>query len=385
MAILETFEILFRSNSRDLENDAEDAEQAVEATERSLVQADQAAERLGDTFTDLIGGFTGAIAGLIGIGALVTSVISQAAETDALGKFSDALGLNIEEVGAWGEAAGRAGGSAEEFQGSVQTLQSSLQDMAIGGGADAAEALARLGISATDAQGNMKGVFDLLPQIAGSFENLSAAQQIELGDKLGLDQGTIQLLQAGKTSVEDLVKRQHELGVATAEDAKIAATFNDALDDAGQIFNHLTRSIGIVLLPALTDILKGFETVSNFVRENQDFIEGLFIGIAAVVTYFYLPAMVAAATATLAAISPFLLIGAIIAGVVVLFGTIYQDIVRFNSGLDSITGRIYGSIKESFEEFSGWINGLIESFGIILLNFIKDKAYGAQFQALQTF
>ena len=360
MALLETFEILFRSNSQEIEDGAEQAERAVDDVEASLLQTDRAAENLGESFTDLIGRFSGAIAGLVGAGALVAATLDQVAATDALGKYSDALGLNIEEVGAWSEAAGRAGGSAEAFQGSIQGLQGSLQDMAIGGGGAASEALARLGISATDATGQMRGVFDLLPEIAGQFENLSQAQQIELGEKLGLDQGTIQLLQAGEKGVTELVKRQHELGVATAEDAKLAATFNDALDDAGQIFGHITRSIGIVLLPALTSILKGFEVVTKFVKENKDFVTAFFIAIAGTLTALYLPAILTAAAATIATIAPFIAIGAAVAAFAALIALAYDDIVNFIKGNDSLTGVIVGKVKTAFEQFTGWINGLLE-------------------------
>ena len=367
MALLETFEILFKSNSREVEEGAEQAEDAVNDVEQSLLQTDKAAEKLGESFTDLIGGFSGAIAGLLGVGSLVAATLDQVSTTDALGKFSDALGLNIEEVGAWGEAAGRAGGSADAFQGSIQGLQGSLQDMAIGGGGAASEALARLGINAVDATGQMRGVFDLLPEIAGQFENISKAQQIELGEKLGLDQGTIQLLQAGRKGVEDLVKRQHELGVATAEDAKLAATFNDALDDASQIFGDLTRTIGIILLPALTDILKGFETVTNFVRDNQEIVRNFFIVVAGIITAVYLPAIASAAAATLVAASPFIAIGAVIAGLSAAFVLLYDDIQNFLQGNDSAVGRI----AQKWPIVGKIVNGVADSVSFLFGQFNK--------------
>ena len=79
---------------------------------------------------------------------------------------------------------------------------------------------------------------------------------------MGLDQATILLLQSGRGEVDKLVERQRALGVATAEDAAIAATFNDAMDDLGQVFGSLTRNVGAYLLPAFTAILKGVETGS---------------------------------------------------------------------------------------------------------------------------
>ena len=159
-----------------------------------------------------------------------------------IGKFSEALGYNIEEVDAWGEAAVRNGGSAEAFRSSIQGLDSSLTEMKLTGGGGVAETFAQLGISAQDAEGKMKGAFDLLPEIASSFEGLSKQESANLGAKLGLDQGTILMLQQGRVAVDDLVEKQRQLGGRTKEGYKASAEFNDALADTSRMFTGITDS-----------------------------------------------------------------------------------------------------------------------------------------------
>ena len=71
----------------------------------------------------------------------------------------------------------------EEFRGTVETLNDNLSEIAKTGGGAAAEAFARLGISAVDSEGKMKGVFDLLPELADSFRRIKRGGVCRAGQK----------------------------------------------------------------------------------------------------------------------------------------------------------------------------------------------------------
>ena len=357
MALLDVLSVIFDANADKLKKGAGEAEEVIEETKAAAIDTDKAAADLGKTFLDTIGSAKGAIAGILSLGALTASIVAQAAQTDQLGKFSQRLGENVEDVGAWGEAVARSGGSVEQFQGTVESLSDNLTELAKTGGGAASEALARLGISAIDSQGNIKGVFDLLPELAESFEGLSRADSVELGKKLGLDEATILLLQQGRGEVDKLVERQRSLGVATAEDAAIAATFRDAFDDLKQIFGSITRTIGAYLLPAFTAILKGAQNIILFLREHQDFATGFFIAVAAAITYLYLPAATAAAFTTLLLIAPFLILAAKIALVGAAVALLYDEIQTFLAGGDSFIGLIVDGFVGAFDWFIDSIVG----------------------------
>ena len=368
MALLETFQILFTSDAREVEKGAEDAEKALEEVEQKTEEVDEATKTLGQSFTAALTSAQGTLAGLLSIGAITAGVISEAAKTDELGKFAQTLGLNIEEVDAWGEAVVRSGGSAEGFRGSVSGLQDSLTEMALTGSGPAAETFARLGISAVDAGGQIKSAFDLLPEIAESFEGLSEAESVSFGQALGLDQSTILLLQQGKVSVDELIARQKELGVTTQEDYETAALFNNAWADTSQVFGDLTRKVGTALLPAFTAILKGLESVFYFLRDNKELVVGFFVGAALAITAAYLPAIVSAAAATLVAIAPFVAIGLAITAVGAAFALVYDDIQTFLAGGKSATGEIIEffqgmatSITETMTELKDWLTGIFDS------------------------
>ena len=90
------------------------------------------------------------------------------------------------------------------------------------------EAFGLLGISVTNANGELKSSDQLLIEVAGAMEGLSAARQIELAEKLGLS-GSIRLLQQGRDEVVRLTEDARALGVTTQKDAAIAAEFQDGL------------------------------------------------------------------------------------------------------------------------------------------------------------
>ncbi len=306
-----------------------------------------------------------AAAGILSVTGLVAGLVTQATSTDEIGKFSETLGLSIEEVGAWGEAVKRSGGDAASFRGSLEGLNGQLTDISLTGGGEAAEIFARLGVNAVDAQGKIKGAFDVLPELADSFQNLSKAEAVGFGQKLGLDQGTILLLQQGRVAVEDLVNRQKQLGVATQEDYLAAAQFNDAWADTQQVFSNLFTSAGTTVLPMLTTMLKGLENIVGWVKQNQSLVTGFFIGVAGVITAVYLPAIASAATATLIAAAPFIAIGLAVAAVGAAFAILYEDVVAYLGGQESFIG----DLAKEYEWFGKIVDSVINGVKFALKTF----------------
>ena len=390
MAVLDIFEILFKGNAEDLKKGAEEAEAATENLEEKVNKTDKVSEKLGKTFLDTITSAQGALAALFSIGAITAGVVAQAAATDQLGKFSQTLGLNIEEVGAWSEAVIRSGGTAEGFRGTIAGLQDGLTEMMLTGGGPAVEVFARLGISATDAGGKVKSAFEILPEIAASFENLSATESAALGQKLGLDQGTILLLQQGRVNVEELVKKQKELGVATQEEADAAANFNDAIADSQQAFGGFFRATATSLLPAFTSIINGLTKAIGFFKENKEVTIAFFVGVAGILTAVYLPAILTAAAATLATVAPFIVMGAAVAAGAAAFALLYEDIQNFLAGSDSFIGTIsekWPIVGETVKAVAGAVSFAFDAFKK-LFDFVTgvfSEGVGKAFDTLKGF
>lgn len=383
MSLLTTFGVLFETDSSKAKKEIDDVDKSLSSTESTANDAADSFDELGnsvdesaDSFFGLSEGLVSAAAGLVVVTGLFAGITSQALATDEIGKFTETLGLSIEEVGAWGEAVKRSGGDAASFRGSLESLTGQLTDISLTGGGEASEVFARLGVDAVGAGGKIKSAFEILPELADSFQNLSKTESFAFGQKLGLDQGTILLLQQGRVAVEELVLKQKQLGVATKEDAAAAAEFNDALADSQQTFANLFTSAGTTILPLLTTMMKGFDSLIDWVGENETLVTGFFIAVSGAITYVYLPAMLSAAAATLVAMAPFLLIGAAIAAVGVAFALLYEDVVAYLGGQESFIGDLakkyswFGAavdlviegVKQSFESLGAVFDWLIMLF-----------------------
>ena len=375
MSILDTFGILFESDTDDLEKGADKAGEAVEGIGESADKAGQELDTFGDSFLGLIQSATVKYISLASVAGVAAGVIAQAARTDELGKFSDVLGLNVEDVDAWSQAVVRSGGDASAFRGTIESLTDKLTDFNLTGGGEAATVLSRLGVNARDAGGKVKTAFELLPDLADSFQQLSKAESLAFGRKLGLDQGTILLLQSGRAAVDDLVRRQRTLGTVTKEDTEIAAKFNDQWADTKQVFSSLARATGSTLLPVFTSILEVVEDVTLFLADHKEVVVAFFSAAAAIVTIAYLPAILSATAATVAAYAPFIAIGAAVTAAAAAFALIYEDVMAFIAGEESLIGRL----TEDFPWIEKLVMGVADAFNFMfgVVRSVFDFLFGS--------
>ena len=356
MATIDVLKLVFDSDASGMKRGTQEAKKGADDLKKSVLETDKAAQDMGDSFLSMISDAKGSISSLVGFSTVTAGILNEAARVDQLGKFADTIGQNIEEIDAWGQVVARNGGTAEGFQGTLKGLTDSLTELQLTGAGPAADVLARFGISARDAGGGLKSAFDLLPEIADSFEGLSKAESLKFGQQLGLDQGTILTLQQGRFEVDQMVRRQKELGVATEEDAKIAREFNTAWQDTSQVFSSVFREIGVSVLPVLSDMLVGVQSFVQFMQDNEGLVEGIFSGMAVVLTAKLAPALLSTV------FSP---AGAAIA-LIALFALLYDDVKAFLSGNDSLIGQIsekYPIVGDIVKSLAGFVSDLFDNFG----------------------
>lgn len=331
---------------------ATDSAAALDATSRANAQL---AGSIQTTVKDLI-------KATVGFQAL-NSALALAGVTDSLGKFSALIGQSVEDINAIGEATKREGGSLDSFRGSISGLQKSLTDLSLTGGGEIAEVLARLGISALDSAGKAKDAVSLLPEIASSFQGMSKGESLGLGQMLGLDSGTIALLQKGEAEFKKAVGSAKSLGVTTAEDAEAAAEFENAWADLTQIMVKARTTINTLILPVLTAVLDIYSGMTLGITRHKNLVIGAFTAISVIIIAKYLPTLIKVAAATyrvvaanIAMLAPYLLIGAAIAGVAFLVGALIEDFVAFGNGQDSLLGRL----AEKWPTFGKILHGVFD-------------------------
>lgn len=335
MNILETFLILFESDSAEVKKGADDAKKSTDGLEDSITSADKASQKLGQSFLAMATQAITSIAALMSVGAIAKGVFIAADYADRLDEASEALGESVENIDAWGGAVTISGGSTDSFIGSIKSLSANMAQMDTTGKSRVAPFFKELGISMLDAAGKARPIMELLPEIAGAFEGMNKQQAIGFGRKLGLDDGTIMLLQKGRREVDALIARQKELGTVRAEDAQAAAQYYDALDDTARVFRSLFSIIAGDVLPVLTWLLEGLQDIGIWMRNHEGFIYGFLSTLIVLMTTLGVRAGLAVIP-LLALAWPFIAVAAGVTALSVAMGLLWDDFMKFKEGGQSL-------------------------------------------------
>lgn len=260
---------------------------------------------------------------------------------DKMDEFTEAIDANIEEVSAWADATKMAGGSTEGFKQSLASLARAQADVAAKGKSRLTPFFDELGIKLTDANGKAKKALDLLPDIQEAFSKIGKEQAFAFGQKIGLDDGTVMLLQKSRKELDELIDRQRWLGVITKEQGQAAGDWNDALDDTDHAWRSLTAQLIVAFLPAVQAVNSAIQHVLVFLREHSNIVEGFtysFIGLSVAIGAVML--VLFPVTGTIA------LITAAVVALSAAFGFAYDDFKTWTEGGDSLTGRMLGNFDD---------------------------------------
>lgn len=243
---------------------------------------------------------TAAAAAFLSFGTIIAQVKSLAAGADAVGTVADRIGASAPDLYAWGNAAELSGGSVRGLFNSVEGLNKQLTRIAVTGKSRILPFFEQLGVAVVDDSGKVRNVFDVLRDLAGAVEGMSKLESQGILSSLQLDEGTIGLLQGGRQALDDLIKRQKDLGYFTKEDTVISAKFNDSITELSRSFRFVFLPILRFAAPALTQFALALTDVFAYMQKHGDILTMALYAIVAVVTGLLLPALWSLFTAILA-------------------------------------------------------------------------------------
>lgn len=243
---------------------------------------------------------TAAAASFLSFGTIIAKVKSLAAGADAVGKVADRIGASAPDLYAWGNAAELSGGSVRGLFNSVEGLNKQLARIAVTGKSRILPFFEQLGVAVVDDSGKVRNVFDVLRDLAGAVEGMSKLESQGILSSLQLDEGTIGLLQGGRQALDDLIKRQKDLGYFTKEDTVIAAKFNDSITELSRSFTFVFLPILRFGAPALTQFALALTDVFAYMQKHGDILTMALYAIVTVVTGLLLPTLWSLFTAILA-------------------------------------------------------------------------------------
>ncbi|MFY4006034.1 phage tail protein [Achromobacter denitrificans] len=341
MALLDALTYVIDADNSKLNKEIDKSEQKTDEFGKSMLTAEG---RAGMMEEKIKGAFT-----RIGAAILATVAASKALETfnnhvqtvEQIRNTSDALGVAIEDVDAFGKAIERMGGDAQGARDSLtdmaESIGEALQDVDSG----RAKTFKALGISLKDVNGNAKNAVQGMVELAGAVEGMGREQAVFRIKELGItDNRSVELLLKGRQEVERMLRVQKEQGVVTKESAERVRVYSESLAKLKQSAGVATSGIVDWILPAITWFIEKLDSVVSWMNRHDTFVKGFFIGLTTILTAMFLPAVISATTAVWALIAPFLAVAAPIAAVITLFALLYDDVMNFLDGNDSLIGQI---------------------------------------------
>lgn len=187
--------------------------------------------------------------------ALAVAVNKSIQHADDLGKMAQAIGLTTQELSGLEYAAKLSNVSLEELRVSFQKFDKAIYDGAKGS-KEQKEAFRVLGVSITDAAGNVRNNYDLFTDTADALSKIeNSAQKTALAMVLFGKSGAsmIPLLNGGKAGIQDLTKEAERMGlIISGSTAKSAELFNDNMTRLAETTRGLINRFTEGMLPALT-------------------------------------------------------------------------------------------------------------------------------------
>lgn len=327
MGVLNTFYYVFSANADALDKGLQQSEKKANDLKKTVSATDKNVEKLGKSFVSLAKAATGLLGATLTLGGIKLLTLNVAESTSALGQQARQIGVNVSSLDAWRKSVTQSGGDAEAFTRTLSKLGQRFRDPE--------QALLRYS------------------QVLGRVDSRRA---FRLGRAIGLDDSTIELLRKGRGAVEDLIRTQREQGVITKQQVEQADKFNNDLRKLKGSFTDLKTQIGIMFLPVLQYLLDKFFALSRWATKNKGPIKDVFLVAAGIVTAVYLPAMLRAAAATIAATWPILLI----AGIIALLALAVADVIGYFKGWDSVTGDLVKRFPA--------LGGALETLRVIVLD-----------------
>lgn len=228
------------------------------------------AEKAVGSFSDKIVSLAKWAGAAIAAGSVAVAIQRTADKFNDLGDVVSRVGnATVKELDRLGYVAELTGSDANTATASFENLSRTIGEAAQGIGRGAL-VFEKLGLSAKDAQGNVKTTTQVLDEIKVKIKDLSKAEQSAYIQRLGLDRSMIGMLTSDTTEIIDQYnKRTEALGINVDEAAELGAKYNDAIKVTKRGFDDIITAFVLRVLPSITTAI---ERVSKLIDENAGLI-----------------------------------------------------------------------------------------------------------------
>jgi hypothetical protein len=200
----------------------------------------------------------------------IATVRNVANAADEMAKLSQRTGVAVEDLGRLSHAANLSGVSQGELTTSLTRLSRAMQDASNGTGT-ATQAFSRLGVSVTDAEGNLRSQADVMSDVADRFARMEdGATKTALAQEIFGRSGAnlIPMLNQGSQGLRQMGDEAERLGlVFDQETAKAAEQFNDNLTRLRGVAQGAAREFAGPVIGSLLRFTNGLVEARSRSRE----------------------------------------------------------------------------------------------------------------------
>lgn len=185
-----------------------------------------------------------------------------------LSRLATNLGTTANSLHKWGQAVKQSGGTAAGLESTMRGLSAAMTEQQTTGTSSIAGWLSVLGVSLVDAEGKAKKVEDLMLDIGEGVKNKTGnrADQFNILQSMGIDEGTSNLLLKTRKEAEALIASQPGM---SDEAAKKAQDINERWEALVERVRGKVRELAIQHFPAIERaviaISDAFERMSPFI------------------------------------------------------------------------------------------------------------------------
>jgi lambda family phage tail tape measure protein len=231
--------------------------------------------------------------------AAIAFFVKQSIDTmDAMSKLAQQTGTTVESISALSYAASLSDVSQDQLGDAISRLTKNMSDAARGTG-EARAGFAALGLSVTDANGNLKSSDTVLSEIADKFAGYrDGAEKTALAVNIFGRAGAqlIPLLNSGADGIAELEAEAKRLGITLdTQTAQAAEAFNDSLTKLNATWEGFRNRVAAAALPALNGFTQALieattesdglgESTGKIVNESglKSWVDAVAVGLARV-------------------------------------------------------------------------------------------------------
>jgi hypothetical protein len=286
---------------------------------------------------------------LLGSTMAVKDFIRQTVLSNAaLYRLSKNLDEHVSTVSAWSNAAEVAGGSASGLQGTMLMLSRAQTEMQLTGQSALIPYFSALGIAMADSSGHARSSSDMLLDLADRFSHMNRKTAFNMGQMMGIDPGTLNLLLKGRAAVEAMIEKQEQYGAVTKKQARQAELFRQQVELLKLKFLAFGRQLLSDAMPVLEKLFGVLSRGVSWMVQNKSFVEGFLVFMAA--------GLAAVAVAAL----PLTGTAAIIVALGAAIGLLWNDFKTWKDGGKSFLP--WATWKSEIQKAEKWIQSLGDRF-----------------------